>query len=351
MRIQIPDGPEIVVSGRLVALGFAAVFVIMALATSVYTVATHEQAMVLRFGKHVRTSEPGLHFKAPFLIETVHKVAVRTRDVEEFGFRTARGGAATNPARGRRGFEEESTMLTGDLNIVQVGWDVHFRRFEPTHYLFQVQEPIQTLRDIAQSVMREVVGDRASIQVLTVERIEIQEAARSMIQDTVNAMELGLTIVEVNLRWVRPPDEVIDSFHDLNRAEQDAQRFFEEASREYEERVPRARGTARRMIEEAEGYRTRRINVAQGESERFKSLLAEYEKAPTVTRRRMYLETMEQVLPNVREVVVTEGNGTAPPLPLFELGNRPRRAQGTTPRQGAAATQAEPPAVQTGGER
>ncbi len=349
MRIQIPDGPEIVFNERHILLGLFAILVVIGLATSFYTVATHEQALVLRFGNHVRTSEPGLHFKLPYLMETVHKVPVRTRDVEEFGFRSERGPQAPG-GRGRRGYEEESTMLTGDLNLVQVGWDVHFRRFDPINYLFRVQEPIHTLRDISQSVMREVIGDRASIQVLTVERVEIQEAGRQMIQDTVDAMELGMAIVEVNLRFVRPPDEVIDSFHDLNRAEQDAQRFFEEASREYEDRVPRTRGTARRMVEEAEGYRTRRVNVAQGEAERFEALLTEYEKAPDVTRRRLYLETLEQILPQIKEVVVTDGAGSSAPLPLLEL----RASQGSSQpaRGGAASTgSARQQAAETGGSR
>ncbi len=349
MRIKIPDGPEIVVNERYILWGFVAVLAVIGLATSFYTVGTHEQALVLRFGNHVRTSEPGLHFRLPYFAETVHKVPVRTRDVEEFGFRSTRGEDSPG-GRGRRGYESESTMLTGDLNIVQVGWDVHYRRFDPINYLFRVEEPIHTLRDISQSVMREVIGDRASIQVLTVERIEIQEAARTMIQGVVNAMELGMTIVEVNLRFVRPPDEVIDSFHDLNRAEQDAQRFYEQASREYEDRVPRARGTARRIVEEAEGYKTRRVNVAQGEAGRFEALLAEYKKAPGVTRRRLYLETMESILGGVGDVVVTNEEGGSAPLPILDI-RQPHRAAGSAQR-GAAAKQAqEDRGQETGGER
>ncbi len=348
MRIQIPDGPEIVFNERYILLGIVAVFIVIGLATSFYTVATHEQALVLRFGQHVRTSEPGLHFKLPYLVETVHKVPVRTRDVQEFGFRGTRGPNAPR-GRGARGYEDESSMLTADLNIVHAGWDIHFRRSDPEDYLFQVEEPIQTLRDISQSVMREVVGDRASIQALTVERAEIQIAARQMIQDTANAMGLGMSIVEVNLRDVLPPEEVFDSFHDLNRATQDAQRYFEAASREYEEKVPRARGTARRKIDEAEGYKARRVNVAQGEAERFQAILAEYEKAPAVTRRRLYLETLEKILPAVREVVLTNDNGASAPLPLLEL----RRSEASTAaRAGGAATRSgEGRTVETGGDR
>lgn len=328
MRVKVPDGPEWNIGGGLVGAALVGALVLTVLLTSFFTVEPQEEAVVLRFGRHVRTLGPGLHFKLPLGIEEAIKVPVSTVEVEEFGYRSVRasGRNPTGTKTIRRGYEHESTMLTGDLNIVMVGWDVQYRRSEPEKFLFRVQEPIKTLRDISQSVMREVIGDRASIQVLTVERAEIQAEAKEAIQRTVDELDMGLQIVEVNLLFVDPPNEVIDSFHDLNKAEQDAQRYFEEASREYEERVNKARGTAARTISEAEGYRQRRVNVAQGEAERFVSILREYRKAPEVTRRRLYLETLEEVLPRVKEVVVTDGSGMSP-VPLLELGRASRTAK------------------------
>ncbi|RMG14538.1 MAG: FtsH protease activity modulator HflK [Deltaproteobacteria bacterium] len=333
MRVKVPDGPEFNVGGKLVATALGIAAVLALLLTSFFTVEPQEEAVVLRFGRHVRTLGPGLHFKLPLGIEEAIKVPVSTVEVEEFGYRSVQSGGRQAPGGSktvRRGYEYESTMLTGDLNIVMVGWDVQYRRSEPEKYLFRVQEPIKTLRDISQSVMREVIGDRASIQVLTVERAEIQAAAKEAIQRTVDELDMGLQIVEVNLLFVDPPNEVIDSFHDLNKAEQDAQRYFEEASREYEERVNKARGTAARTVSEAEGYRERRVNVAQGEAERFTSILAEYRKAPEVTRRRLYLETLEELLPKVKEVVVTDGSAASTPLPLLDLrrGTVTRKKEG-----------------------
>lgn len=335
MKVRVPDGPTFEVRGGLVVLALVAAALFVAAFTAFYTVAPQEEGVVLRFGHRIGASPPGLHFKLPFGIDRVIKVPVATVDVEEFGYRSRRAGRADEEKAVRRGYEEESTMLTGDLNIVQVGWDVQFRRAEPERYLFEVQEPIKTLRDISQSVMRQVIGDRASIQVLTTERAEIQDETKQQIDLTARSLGLGLQIVEVNLLFVEPPTQVIDAFHDLNKAEQDAQRFFEEASREYEEKVNLARGTASRRIEEAEGYRERRVNVATGEADRFESILAEYRKAPDVTRRRLYLETLEQMLPKVREVVVVGDGARQAPLPLYDLRtprtDKPRSTEGGAP--------------------
>lgn len=337
MKITIPDGPTFELHRSTVLLIIAGIVALAAILTSFYTVAPQEEGVVLRFGRRVAANPPGLHFKLPFLIDRVLKVPVATVDVEEFGYRSRRGQDTTGEKAVRRGYEEESTMLTGDLNIVQVGWDVQFRRADPENFLFEVHEPINTLRDISQSVMRQVVGDRASIQVLTTERAEIQEETKQLIDVSAKRMQLGMQIVEVNLLFVEPPVEVIDAFHDLNKAEQDAQRFFEEASREYEERVNLSRGTASRRVEEAQGYRERRVNVANGESDRFRNILQEYSKAPEVTRRRLYLETLEEYLPRVSEVVVISEGQTTSPVPLFDL------RRGTRPAPAAPATEGGAP--------
>ncbi len=301
MKIDLPDGRQIDLPLAKLAWIPVAALVFVVVLTMFYMVDTEKQGVVLRFGKHIETVGPGLHFKLPYPIDQVEQVATRIVDVQEFGYRSQpRGGTTT------RGYEEESSMLTGDLNIVQAAWAVQFRREIPEEYLFNVKDPEDTLRDISQSVMREVMGDRASIPILTVGRAELQERARELIQEYVDRFEMGLRINEVNLELVEPPQPVIDAFHDLNRAEQDAQRFFEEASREFEERVPRARGEAERTVLEAEGFQQRRTNVARGEAQRFIDTLEAYELAPNVTRRRMYLEALEERIPELKDVIIVD---------------------------------------------
>jgi len=205
-----------------------------------------------------------------------------------------------------RGYESERHMLTGDLNIVLAGWDVQFTRREPEKYLFNVREPEETLRDIAQSVMREILGDMASIRSLTRGRAEITEQARRKIQQQADRFDMGIQVSEVNLTFVDPPSPVQSAFDDLNKAVQDADRFFQEASREYEQKVPQARGRAQRRRREAEGARDRRIERAEGEAARFLAVLEEYRKAPEVTRQRLFLETMEATLGDVHRVLVVD---------------------------------------------
>lgn len=301
MKIEV-EGKIVEVPLRPIGAIVAAVALVLAALSLFYQVAPAEEALVLRFGRHVKTAPPGLHLKLPFGIDQVHKVPTRIVDVEAFGYRDrVRGQAAA-------GYRDENSMLTGDLNIVLAGWDVQFSREHPRDFVFNVQDPINTLRDISQSVMREVMGDRASILILTVGRSEIQQRVRELIQQQCNQFGMGIRINEVNLLFVDPPSAVINAFNDLNKAEQDAVRFYEEASREYQERVPRARGEAQRLILEAEGFRQRRVNVARGEAGRFTDMLTAYRQSPDVTRKRLYLEAMEQRIPALREVLVVDGD-------------------------------------------
>ncbi|MCC5788926.1 MAG: FtsH protease activity modulator HflK [Opitutales bacterium] len=312
MKFILPDGKEIEIS-LLKFIWVPIVIVLAALVlSSVYQVDTEEEGVILRFGRHVDTVGPGLHFKLPYPVDQVYRVPTQIVDVQEFGFRSNRGH---HPA-----FDEESSMLTGDLNIVRASWAVQFTRVEPSDFLFNVKDPVDTLRDISQSVMREVMGDRASIPILTVGRAEIQRRARDLIQEQVDQFEMGIFINRVDLTTVDPPSRVVDSFRDLNRAEQDRQRFFEEASRQFEERVPRAQGQAERMVLEAEGFAERRVNIARGEAQRFVDTLEAYELAPEVTRRRLFLETFEQYIPELKEVIVVDRNvqGLLPHLNIRE---------------------------------
>lgn len=277
-----------------------------------FQVDAEEEGVVLRFGRHVKTVGPGLHFKLPYPVEQVVKVPTRIVDVLTIGYRREGNAPRTgNPS-------EEASMLTGDLNIVLAGFDIQFSRIDPKDFLFNVKDPVETLRDISQSVMREIMGDRASIPILTVGRAEIQVRARELIQQTVDRFRMGILINEVNLTFVSPPDQVRSAFNDLNKAEQDAVRFLEEANRDYQENVPRARGQAERLVLEAEGFRERRIRTARGEADRFTTVYEAFSKAPEVTRQRMYFEALERRIPELKEVMIVDEDLTGV-LPLLNL--------------------------------
>mgnify|MGYP006270375653 FL=1 len=319
VRIEFPDGREVDFNPWKFAWIPIVILAGLVVFTSFDQVDADEEGVLLRFGKHVKTVGPGLHFHLPFPIDRMIKVKTRRVDVQEFGYRSGSGGRISE-----RGYEDESSMLTGDLNIVLAGWDVQFSRENPEDFLFNVKDPIATLRDIAQSVMREIMGDRASIPILTVGRAEIQERVRKLIQDQADQFQMGLRINEVNLIFVSPPEQVQSAFNDLNKAEQDAVRFFEEASREYQEKVPRARGQAERVVLEAEGFLESRVNRARGDAEKFLEMLRAYEEAPEVTRRRLYLETMEKRLPALNEVWIVDETlqGVLPLLDLRKGGGQ-----------------------------
>ena len=315
MKVEFPDGREVEIQPWKYAWVPVVLIAVVVAFTSVDQVNAEEEGVVLRFGKHVKTLGPGLHFHLPYPIDRVIKVPTRSVDVLEFGYRGGSRGQVSE-----RGYEDESSMLTGDLNIVLAGWDVQFTRENPENFLFNVEDPVSTLRDIAQSVMREIMGDRASIPILTVGRAEIQERARTLIQSQADQFQMGIRVNEVNLIFVSPPQQVQAAFNDLNKAEQDAVRFFEEAAREYQEKVPRASGQAERLVLEAEGYQQRRVNESEGNAQRFLEMFNAYEEAPEVTRQRLYLETMEKRLSAVGEVLVIDDNlkGVLPLLNLSE---------------------------------
>jgi len=317
VRVEFPDGREVEFNPwKYVWIPIVLLLGVIVI-TSVHQVEADEEGVLLRFGKEVKTVGPGLHFHLPYPIDQMVKVKTRRVDVQEFGYRSGPGGRITES-----GYNDESSMLTGDLNIVLAGWDVQFSRENPEEFLFNVKDPIATLRDIAQSVMREIMGDRASIPILTVGRAEIQERVRKLIQAQADQFEMGIRINEVNLIFVSPPSQVQAAFNDLNKAEQDAVRFYEEASREYQERVPRAKGQAERVVLEAEGFLESRVNRSEGDAGRFLEMLRAYEKAPEVTRQRLYLETLEAQIPKVGEVWVVDEKleGVLPLLNLNKGG-------------------------------
>jgi modulator of FtsH protease HflK len=266
----------------------------IALLTSMYQVPSDGVGVVLRFGRYSSTQEPGLHFKLPLGVDEVEIVQTRRQLKLEFGFKTPE---ATNPDQHGRESERQKSMVTGDLNAALVEWVVQYRIDDPKLYLFQVLEPARTLRDLSEAVMREVIGDRTVDEVITVGRADIEAHAVERLRTVSKAYQLGFAIDQVQLKNVNPPREVQASFNEVNKAEQDRESMINVANGEYNKAVPRAQGEAAQKISEAEGYKLKRVNEALGDANAFQAVLTEYVKAPAVTRTRLYLETMREVLP------------------------------------------------------
>jgi membrane protease subunit HflK len=272
--------------------------------------------VVQRFGRFKTVVEPGLRFKLPFGIDSVTKVPVRRQMKMEFGFGTYAG--ATNPDQFSKEPDLEKTMVTGDLNAAEVEWVVQYHISDPQDFLFNVRDPGGTLRDVSESVMREVVGDRLVDEVLTFGRAEMQGDMLTKLQALVTKLELGVYIDQVQLNRVHPPKPVQSSFDEVNKAQQERETMVNVANGEYNKVVPRAKGEAEQKISEAEGYAIKRINEAEGDVARFKALLAQYEKAPEVTRQRFYLETMAEVIPQLGSKIILDSEARQF-LPLMQL--------------------------------
>nr|XP_061808148.1 protein HflK-like [Nerophis lumbriciformis] len=306
-------------------LFFLAILVVVAASTVFYKVDPEEVGVVMRFGKHVATSPPGLHFKLPFPVDEVIHVPTQRQLTGEFGFRTQKAGVRTQFTN--KGYEAESSMLTGDLNTAVVEWVIQYRIVDPVKFLFTVRNPIPTFSDMSEAVMREVVGDRTVNEVLTVGRQEVGSVVHQKLQALCEQYEIGLQVEQVLLQDVTPPDPVKPAFNEVNQAEQEKEKLINEAQSEYNKVVPRAKGEAQQTILAAEGYATDRVNRAEGEANRFESLYTEYRKSPEVTRKRIYLETMGEVLPRSgRKIVVDDSvRGVLPLLNLDAARARPRQ--------------------------
>lgn len=301
--------------GQMVKYFLIALAVLFLLVTSLFQIGPEEVGVITRFGKYVRTVDPGLNLKVP-VIERLYKVAVERQQKEEFGFRTTQAGIKSEYSKS--GTADESLMLTGDLNLADVEWIVQYRIVDPYSYLFRVREPVTTLRDISEASMREIVGDRTVNEVLTVGRAEIAMSAHQKIQALCTEYSLGIRIEQVVLQDVNPPDQVKDAFNDVNQAQQERETLINQARSEYNKVIPKAKGQAEETIQRAEGYATERVNNALGESARFNALYLEYVKAPEVTKRRIYLETMEEVVPKLGNKIITDESGTNV-LPLLQM--------------------------------
>ncbi len=285
--------------------------------TSYYTVPAESVGLVQRFGHFDEVVEPGLHFKIPFGIDTVKQVPVKRQLKEEFGFGTP-GATFASQMSSPRQWKLETTIVTGDLNTALVEWVIQFRIENPFDFLFKVRDPAEALRDVSESVMREVVGDRTVDEVLTIGRQDIESSAALKMQEVVNLYQMGLRIDQVQLKNVNPPKQVQASFDEVNEAQQERERVINVARGEYNKSIPRAKGIADQVIRAAEGYAIQRINNAEGDAAKFNALFTEYVKAPLVTKRRLYLETMTSVLPKVTAKIIIDDKATSI-LPLLQI--------------------------------
>jgi membrane protease subunit HflK len=275
-------------------------------------------AVVQRFGAYVRTEDPGLHVKIPLFIETVTKVPVQRQLKTEFGFRTLRAGVQSQFAASTAETNAEALMLTGDLNVANVEWIVQYRIKEPRLFLFHVRDVTGTFRDMSEAAMRQVVGDHSVDEVLTIGRETIALQAKEELQRLCDLYGIGIEVQQLVLQDVNPPDPVKPAFNEVNQAIQEKERAINDAWADYNRAVPLAKGQAEQAIREAEGYAVERVNNAEGDARRFEALVTEYSHAPAVTRRRLYLETLAQILPRAGRKVVVDDKAKSI-LPLLNL--------------------------------
>ncbi len=308
-NLKLPGGWIIIVVVLVIYVGSSAFF----------TVGVDEVGVVQRFGRHVRTAQPGLNFKLPTGIEKVTKVPVRRIDKEEFGFRTVAAGVRTQYAVSSA-YEDEYLMLTGDLNVAVVPWIVQFRVKEPDKFLFKVRNVRGTLRDLAESTMRLVVGDRSINEVIS-KREEIADEARSLLQKELDEAETGIYVVTIEMKKTNVPEPVQPSFNEVNQAVQEKERMVYQAREEYNKAIPAAKGNAEKTIKAAEGYALDRINRAKGDAARFVALYNEYSKAKDVTRRRLYLEALKDLIPKLGSKYIIDADQKNL-LPLLNLGKQ-----------------------------
>ena len=307
---------------RLIVLA-AIVLVGLGAWTAYYTVPSDSVAVVQRFDKYLKDVPPGLHFKLPLGIDVATMLPVKRQLKQEFGFATP---GATDLYQASSDGKLETQMVTGDLNAVLVEWVVQYRITDPVKFLFDVREPRGTLRDVSESVMREVVGDRTVDEVITIGRQEIETEALIKMQALSTKYAMGISIDQVQLKNINPPEPVQASFNEVNQAQQEKEKLINEARRDYNKVIPLAEGEKDQRIREADGYRLKRINEAEGDVARFNALLTEYIKAPVVTRRRSYIETLQDVMPGIRSKIIVDEQ-TRSILPLLNLnsqkGDRP----------------------------
>ncbi|MFT7378249.1 MAG: membrane protease subunit HflK [Sphingobacteriales bacterium] len=311
-KIDSPFLQQILKYKNIIIVGFLSLMIFF---STFFQVEPEEVGVITRFGEYVRKVEPGLNMKMPFF-ERVYKVPVERQQKLEFGFRTVNAGVNTRYTRS--GAKDESLMLTGDLNLADVEWVVQYRIDDPYNYLFKVRNPQNTLRDVSEAVLRQIVGDRTVNEVLTVGRTEIATKMVELANQICKEYSLGIKIDQVVLQDVNPPEPVKAAFNAVNQAQQERETLINRAKSEYNKVIPKASGQAEETIQQAEGFATERVNNALGEVARFKAIYKEYAKAPEVTKRRIYLETMSSVLPKLGSKIIIDEKGNSV-LPLLQM--------------------------------
>jgi modulator of FtsH protease HflK len=305
---------------RVVLLVFLGLILVL---TSVKTIGPEEEGVVLYLGRYDRILQPGLNVIMPFWLETLYKIPVQRQLKHEFGFRTTQAGVRSDFQK--TGYRNESSMLTGDLNLADVEWVVQYRIVDSYRYLFRVRDAEKTFRDMSEAAMRTVVGDRTVNEVITVGRQDVATQVEEYLQRLCDEYENGIRVDQVVLQDVNPPEPVRPAFNAVNQAEQERSTLINQAEAEYNRVIPRARGEALETIQLAEAYMLNRVNRSTGEAARFNSLYLEYLKAPEVTRRRIYLETMERIMPKLGHKIIVDEKGTNV-LPLLNM-EQMRRAK------------------------
>jgi membrane protease subunit HflK len=311
-NIESPILKKILKYRNIIIIAF---FSLLLVFSAFFQVEPEEVGVITRFGKYVRKVESGLNMKIPF-IEQVYKVPVERQQKLEFGFRTVKAGVNTQYTRS--GAKDESLMLTGDLNLADVEWVVQYRINDPYNYLFKVRNPQNTLRDVSEAVLRQIVGDRTVNEVLTVGRTEIATKMVELANQICKEYSLGIKIDQIVLQDVNPPEPVKAAFNAVNQAQQERETLINQAKSEFNKVIPKASGQAEETIQQAEGFATERVNNALGEVARFNAIYREYIKAPEVTKRRIYLETMGSVLPKLGSKIIIDEQGNNV-LPLLQM--------------------------------
>ncbi len=325
MEFKIPDTPEELFRQARPNLKkinkwlpiVAVVFVLFIfMATSFYSVEADEVGVITRFGKYLKTTKPGLHWKIPFQIDRLYRVKVKKIFKDEFGFRTEKAGINTRYSAGN--FNGESIMLTGDLNVLDVTWIVQFRVKDPVKYLFKIRNPRECVRNLSEAIMRQVIGDSTVSESLSNRRIDINQEVHGRLQILLDLYESGIHVETVKLQDVNPPKQVRPSFNDVNEAKQEREKVINQSWEAYNKVIPRARGQAEKVISQSKGYALSRVKRAQGDAVKFIEIWQAYKEAKTVTKRRLYLETLEYVLPRTGKLFVFDPSARQA-IPLLNL--------------------------------
>ena len=343
-----PQGWTRKITPQLILIAIAVIIVLVLIFSSWFIVDQTEEAAVLLFGKFSRIVGPGAHWKLPFGIEKNYNVPTQRILKEEFGFRTEKPGVVS--VYSSQDYSAESIMLTGDLNIVEVEWIIQYQITDARQWLFNVDNPEKTIRDISQSAINQLVGDRTIFDVIGSERANIESQGQDMMNELFKRYGLGIRVVTVKLQNIVPPKgSVQDAFEDVNKAIQDRSRLINEGKEAYNQAIPKASGEAQQTIQEAEGYASQRVNTAIGDVARFNAVLGEYRRAPDIVRTRLYYEMYDEVFGSAPASTDLIDKNLKNFIPLKSLGG-PAPAAPTAAPEASSAEPAAPAQSQGGSQ-